>query len=203
MGRLSRRLRSPKRTVAALSVAVLLTACEGTSSDVPDRDFAAPPFEPIKVPGPERCVGMERENSVSDDSDRLPKVDTPCFNEERTVDASQIAGPAVINPWASWCGPCRKEMPMLAEAARSNPDVQFVSVNVQDGGDNAAALLAETGVTYPQLVDDDAVVLRYTRVPGLPVTLALDADGVVVDRVIGEVSEEELATMLDSLTGPE
>ena len=92
---------------------------------------------------------------------------------------------------------------MLAEAARSNPDVQFVSVNVQDGGDNAAALLAETGVTYPQLVDDDAVVLRYTRVPGLPVTLALDADGVVVDRVIGEVSEEELATMLDSLTGPE
>lgn len=203
MGRLRRTGYLPKRTLVGVSLVVLLTACDGTLNDVPDRDFAAPPFEPIKVPGLERCVGMEHENSVSDSSDRLPKADLPCFNEAGTVDASQLAGPAVVNLWASWCGPCRKEMPMLAAAARSNPGVQFVGVNTQDGGENAAELLAKTGVTYPQLVDDDAVVLRYTRVPGLPVTLALDADGVVVDRVIGEVSEEELATMLDSLTGPE
>lgn len=203
MGRLSRSERLPKRTVVGVSIAVLLTACGGTSNNAPDRDFAAPPFEPIKVPGLEGCVGMERETSVSDSSDRLPKADLPCFNEAGTVDASQLAGPAVINLWASWCGPCRKEMPMLAEAARTNPDVQFVGVNTQDGGENAAELLAKTGVTYPQLVDLDAVVLGYTRVPGLPVTLALDSDGVVVDRVIGEVSKEELATMLDSLTEPE
>ena len=67
----------------------------------------------------------------------------------------------------------------------------------------AADFLARTGVTYPQLVDVDGVVLADTRVPGLPVTLALDADGTVLDRVIGEASSEELARLLDSLTGPE
>ena len=52
-------------------------------------------------------------------------------------------------------------------------------------------------------VDVDAVVLGYTRVPGLPVTLALDADGKVVDRVIGEISGAELSTLLDSLAEQE
>lgn len=199
MGRLRRSGFMLRRAAAGISVGVLVTACGGTSSDVADRDVAPPPFEPIKVPGLDRCGGMEHENPVSDSSDRLPEVDLPCFNEDRTVDVSKLAGPAVVNLWASWCGPCRTEMPMLAKAARANPGVQFVGVNVQDGGENAAELLVSTGVTYPQLVDDDAVVLDYTRVPGLPVTLALDADGAVVDRVIGEISEDELATMLSSL----
>ena len=92
---------------------------------------------------------------------------------------------------------------MLAEAASRNPDIRFVGINTQDRPEAAADLLAETGVAYPQLVDVDAVVLGYTRVPGLPVTLALDADGRVVDRVVGEISAEELATLLDSLTEQE
>lgn len=92
---------------------------------------------------------------------------------------------------------------MLAQAARRNPDVQFVGINTQDRPEAAADLLEEIGVAYPQLVDVDAVVLGYTRVPGLPVTLALDADGRVVDRVVGEISDEELATLLDSLAEPE
>lgn len=153
--------------------------------------------------GLDRCVGLERDISGDESSDRLPEVDLPCFNEARTVDASRLAGPAVVNLWASWCGPCRKEMPMLAKAALANPDVRFVGINTQDRSEAAADLLAQTGVTYPQLVDVDAVVLGYTRVPGLPVTLALDADGAVVDRVIGEISADELATLLDSLTEQE
>ncbi len=92
---------------------------------------------------------------------------------------------------------------MLAQAARRNPDVQFVGINTQDRPEAAADLLEEIGVAYPQLVDVDAVVLGYTRVPGLPVTLALDADGRVVDRVVGEISDEELATLLDSLAEPD
>lgn len=89
---------------------------------------------------------------------------------------------------------------MLAQAARRHPEVQFVGINTQDRQEAAADLLSETGVTYPQLVDVDAVVLADTRVPGLPVTLAVDADGRIVDRVIGEVSRSELATLLDSIT---
>lgn len=88
---------------------------------------------------------------------------------------------------------------MLAEAARRAAGVQFVGINTQDRPEAAADFLARTGVTYPQLVDIDGVVLADTRVPGLPVTLALDADGKVVDRVIGEISGAELAALIDSL----
>lgn len=92
---------------------------------------------------------------------------------------------------------------MLAEAAERNPDIRFIGINTQDRPGAAADFLASTGVRYPQLVDVDGVVLNDTRVPGLPVTLALDPDGNVVDRVIGEASTEELAKLLDSLTRPE
>ena len=199
MRRLSRGGRILTGAVAGVAAAVLLTACGGSSSKAPEEDFAAPPVEPIAVDGLDRCVGLEREGSPNADADGLPPVDLPCLNEARAVDTSRLAGPAVINLWASWCGPCRKEMPMLAEAAGRHPDVQFLGINTQDRPEAAADFLARTGVTYPQLVDVDGVVLADTRVPGLPVTLAVDANGRVVDRVIGELSEEELATLLDAL----
>lgn len=202
LGRLTEcRVRILTGAVAGVAVVALLTACGGPSGDVPGEDFAAPPVEPIAVHGLDRCVGLEREGFGDKSADRLPPVDLPCLNEARPVDASRLAGPAVVNLWASWCGPCRQEMPMLAETARRNPDVRFLGINTQDRPEAAADFLARTGVTYPQLVDVDGVVLADTRVPGLPVTLALDVDGRVVERVIGEISEAELSTLLDSLTG--
>ena len=187
--------------VAGVAVVALLAACGAPSSDAPGVDFAAPPVEPIAVDGLDRCAGLERDVSGVEDADRLPQLELPCLNESRKVDVSRLDGPAVVNLWASWCGPCRKEMPMLAEAARRNPDVRFLGINTQDRPEAAADFLARTGVTYAQLVDIDGVVLADTRVPGLPVTLALDTDGKLVDRVIGEISEAELSALLDSLRG--
>lgn len=203
MGRGSRGVHLLTRAAAGVAAAVVMTACGGPSDRAGGGDFAAPPVEPVAVAGLDRCAGLEREGSGEESSDRLPAVELPCLNEARAVDASRLAGPAVVNLWASWCGPCRKEMPMLADAARRNPEIRFVGINTQDRPEAAADFLASTGVRYPQLVDVDGVVLADTRVPGLPVTLALDADGMVVDRVIGEASTEELAGLLDSLTGPE
>jgi len=187
--------------VAGVAVAALLTACDGPSSDAPGVDFAAPPVEPIAVDGLDRCAGLERDAPGDEDAARLPPLELPCLNESRKVDVSRLAGPAVVNLWASWCGPCRKEMPVLAEAARRTPDVRFVGINTQDRPEAAADFLAQTGVTYPQLVDIDGLVLADTRVPGLPVTLAVDTDGKLVDRVIGEISEAELNALLASLRG--
>ena len=150
--------------------------------------------------GLDRCAGLERAHPGDETADRLPRLALPCLNERRRVDVSQLGGPMVVNLWASWCGPCRKEMPRLAAAARRNPEVRFVGINTQDRPEAAADFLARTGVTYPQLVDIDGLVLADTRIPGLPVTLTLDSDGEVTDRVIGELSSEELATLLDSLT---
>ena len=203
MGRRSARRRGRFRVTAAVAAALmLLSACSAPTDPDTGPDLELPPFEPIAVTGMEGCAGLERP-ADAEDGDRLPELELPCFNERRRVDVSQLGGPVVVNLWASWCGPCRKEMPMLADAARSSPEVGFLGINTQDSPEAAADFLMRTGVAYPQLVDAEALVLADTRVPGLPVTLAVDAQGRIVDRVIGEVSEEELSGLLTSLAEQE
>ena len=184
-------------------VASALVGCGEPATSGADPLAAAPTFAPVAVPGLEGCRGLERNVAAADDDgDRLPALDLPCLTEQRRVDISQLGGaPMVVNLWASWCGPCREEMPRLAEAARETPGVKFVGINTRDDPALAASFLAGTGTRYPQLVDLDGLVLDSTRVPGLPVTLVLDREGRIVDKVIGEVSAAELDTLLATLTG--
>lgn len=134
------------------------------------------------------------------DDGRLPSLSLPCLNQDAPVALGELRGqPVLINLWATWCGPCRKEMPLLAEAASRTKSVSFVGVNTRDDPSTAAGFLPEVGVTYPQVVDVEGRLLDTTRVRGLPVTLAVDADGRIVDRVIGEVAADELDLLLSRL----
>jgi cytochrome c biogenesis protein CcmG/thiol:disulfide interchange protein DsbE len=117
------------------------------------------------------------------------------------VDVSALGGkPVVVNLWASWCGPCREEIPRLAQAARETPDVTFVGINTRDDPERASSFLADVDASYPQLVDLDGIVLDSVGVRGLPVTLALDSGGRIVDKVIGGVSDERLTKLLAALS---
>lgn len=78
--------------------------------------------------------------------------------------------------------------------------MQFVGINTRDTPEAAAAFLADVDATYPQLADLDGLVLDAVGVRGLPVTVALDSDGRIVDKIIGEVSDEQLANLLGSLS---
>lgn len=105
--------------------------------------------------------------------------------------------PMIINLWATWCGPCRSEMPMLVEAQRRLPQVQFVFV---DQGENAAIvadyLRRENLAPRHVLIDGNLDVSAHYGVRGYPTTLFLDADGILRDRHMGELS---LATLADRL----
>lgn len=189
---------------ALMGVAVVATAsCAAPSPSVTAREQTTASLKPIAVPGLTGCAGLERGSTNGDESAaKLPGVELSCLTDRRRVDVSRLGGkPVLVNLWASWCGPCRKEMPRLAQASRTTPGVQFLGINTSDDPDAAAAFLDDARVPYPQLVDLKGVVLDFTRVPGLPVTLALDSEGRVVDKIIGEVSEIELSTVLNSLEG--
>lgn len=98
----------------------------------------------------------------------------------------------MVNPWASWCSICRKEMAVLEEAHHSSEGtVQFVGVDTLDEP-GPAEFLTETGVSYPQLYDQQGDLLKYTRIPGLPVTLLLDEEGQEVARHVGELTSQDL-----------
>jgi len=103
----------------------------------------------------------------------------------------------LVNLWASWCGPCREEMPILQAAYERYGDrIDFVGVDTRDAAPHAAAFLRAMRVTYPELADTEGELLNQLRIPGLPVTLVLDSDGAVLDKHIGAFDGSDLEDLL-------
>ncbi|KIQ55324.1 Thiol-disulfide oxidoreductase ResA [Meiothermus taiwanensis] len=108
--------------------------------------------------------------------------------------------PIVLNAWATWCGPCRREMPLLVEAARAHPEIQFIFLNISDGPEAVRAFQRELKLQIPNvLLDPEATLSDPLRIQGLPVTLFYNAEGTLVNRHIGEIKAETLEALLKAL----
>lgn len=110
----------------------------------------------------------------------------------------------VVNNWASWCAPCREEMPHLIALAQEDPRVRVVGLNVRDEAAAAESFASELGIDFPSIVDADGSLLR--SIPGvppaaLPSTVILDAQGRIAARVIGATSIEQLRELVLSAVG--
>ncbi len=188
-----------------VALSVVLTGCAvrdapGLSSERADPAMpAARSVQPVQAEGVHPCTRLlTRAADSSNLGERLPELSLPCLISGPSITLSELRDrPVVINLWATWCGPCREEMPILQDAFEQyGGKVSFVGVDTRDDPRAAAALLTEVGVTYPQLVDVDGQLLAHLRVPGLPVTVVLDDDGTVVDRQVGPVTPDRLADMV-------
>ena len=109
-------------------------------------------------------------------------------------------GPVLVNIWASWCVPCRREMPLLQEAHEEYADrVTFIGVNHQDQRDGALEFLRETGVTYRSGFDPQGSTARDYGAFGLPTTYFITASDRIVATKTGEMTDAELSAELDRL----
>ena len=110
----------------------------------------------------------------------LPSVTLECLGGGRDVLLAAVADqPTVINLWASWCKPCRRELPLFQQLAGS--DVQVLGIDFTDDAPDAALELAQrTGVTYPLLADPTGVLKLDLQVIGLPQTVFVDGQGRIV-----------------------
>lgn len=121
--------------------------------------------------------------------------------DDRRVSLGEVAdGPAVVNLWATWCPPCRREMPMMAEVAAATDDVDFLFVNQGEGRADIEAYLASEGLALDHvLLDPVQRVGRHYGAPGLPTTLFLGADGRLRSVHVGEISQEGLLNAIAQL----
>lgn len=111
--------------------------------------------------------------------------------------------PAVINLWASWCPPCRREMPAFAQAQAANPDVHFIFLNQGEAAPEIARYLQEHAPGLENVLrDPSSGASREFSNRGLPATLFLDANGGLVDLRVGELSAATLAQRLDAIRPP-
>lgn len=114
-----------------------------------------------------------------------------------------IGKPAVVNLWATWCPPCRREMPLLAEVAASRDDVSFLFVNQGEGTEKIRSYLTSEGLKLDRvLLDQSMQITRHYGAMGLPITLFLRADGTLASLHMGEISREALTANIEKLAGP-
>ena len=101
--------------------------------------------------------------------------------------------PVFLNLWASWCFPCREEMPAIDAASIAHPEVAFIGVDVRDSRSDAEDFLHEIGITYLVGFDEnDEVDIKYKPL-GLPASYIISSEGVIVERIFGVVTEADLA----------
>lgn len=190
-----RRVRVPWRLARVVGVvgaaALALSACSG-SDLVPSDSGAAsagagssvvdsPQLRAAKADaGIEDCPLTSRRGALEGG---LPGVSLDCLGGGAPVRLSGLpARPTVINIWATWCGPCRDELPHLARLhAEARDTVAMLGIDYRDPDPEGALRLAkESGVTYPLVSDPAETVAKGLGVVGLPQTVFVDASGVVV-----------------------
>lgn len=111
----------------------------------------------------------------------LGGITARCLGRATDVDlGAALAGePTLINMWASWCGPCREEIPVLEAYAHTPDAIRVVGIDVEDSSTAALTLLTELGAHYPSFGDTDAAALRAALAapPVLPMSFLLRPDG--------------------------
>ncbi len=137
-------------------------------------------------------------------SDPAPDFGVVTLDGGSFVLSDHLAGdgrPVILNLWASWCLPCRTEMPAIDAFAAAHPEVKVVGVAVQDDFAAAAAFAEEIGVGYTLGFDQREEVSIGYQPLGLPATFLITADGTIARRIFGIVDEESLTADLPLLLG--
>lgn len=129
-----------------------------------------------------------------------PQVDVvlDCLDGQSQIDLGDIQGPAVVNFWGSWCGPCREEIPYFVDLANSLPDglVLFGVDREETSNESAEKFIKDLGINYPQLTDPNGVSKSIAGL-SIPVTLFIDESGEIVFEHVGAIkSADELRELI-------
>jgi cytochrome c biogenesis protein CcmG, thiol:disulfide interchange protein DsbE len=128
----------------------------------------------------------------------LPDLTLPAVDGASELEVGDLDGPAVVNLWATWCAPCRRELPDFEQVHQARGDeVAFIGVNIGDTAGAAAEFLDEVGVTFPNYLDARNELTAALGTATLPVTLVLAADGSIVTEQIGPMSAGDLDAAID------
>lgn len=185
--------------LAAIFVALVVSLTGCGSSEVVDFGIA-PPADGPAVPADS---GLDVHDA--DPPEAVPPRDADLVSGGWPEAAAWIAReaaedrPVLVNIFASWCGPCAREMPLLLEAADANPDIAFLGIDHVDRYEDGRAFVEEHGVSFATLHDLDGDVAFAVGGRGMPTTVVFDAEGRLAGRVIGELTETSLEQLLDEV----
>jgi thiol-disulfide isomerase/thioredoxin len=171
-------------TALALVSALALTGCGGGSS-TPEESF-------IEGSGAVTSIEIAKRNPAPALSGMTLSGKTFTFK------TGQVG---VVNVWASWCSPCRAEIPTLIELSKQYPDVQFMGILTRDNPATAEAFSRRLAMPYPTFIDDSLLIGFKGTLPAnaIPSTVLIDKRGNVAARISGEVTLTSLSKLIRRL----
>jgi cytochrome c biogenesis protein CcmG/thiol:disulfide interchange protein DsbE len=152
--------------VAAVALVAALAGCAAEATTTPGAERTPSPFQD--------CTALSGGGAAAD----LPDLKLPCFTGGASVSLTGVRGPAVINIWATWCDPCREELPAMQRLAdRAKGKLRVIGVDTGDSREAAASFGTDKQVSLPTLYDADRRLVGALGRTALPVTVFLDASG--------------------------
>lgn len=168
-----------KRAFLCLAVALVLSSCGSEQTPAP--------------------LGSATSSSSSYVGEQFPKIELTNFRTEvKSTSLEQTRG-KVVNLWASWCEPCRREFPLMAQSPSAR---DIVAINVNDlaqsneGKTQADEMVALGDDSLSVWIDAKNVLPTQLALVGLPITVAVNREGIVVDSHIGELHQDSLDRLL-------
>lgn len=130
-----------------------------------------------------------------------PEIDLVTLDDERLTLSELRGRPVLVNFWATWCGPCREEFPLMVEAYAAHADegLEILGISHDDTVDGARRFAADNGATWPLLQDPDDVAWNDYLGAGMPTSFFIDAEGVVQAFSLGGFTQDGLARQLETI----
>lgn len=176
---------------------VILASCgsgsSGQGSAEPDQEYGAPvevPSAPPEVSAPETAMGKR----LSSLGFQIPTADLPAVDfslkdlSGQEQNLSSYAGKLVfLNFWATWCGPCRTEIPSMEELylELQNQGFVIVALNSQETDEQVADFVENVGMSFPVLLDTGGRVGAAYSIRAIPTTYIIDPQGYILGRMVG------------------
>jgi cytochrome c biogenesis protein CcmG, thiol:disulfide interchange protein DsbE len=182
---------------AALVLA--LAACTAGGGDNPGPDESLPPIATEACPEASSLLPADTTAAR-----KLPDLTLDCLGSPGSVRLRRLGGgrPVLLNLWASWCEPCRKEMPALRDLHLEFKDRLLVlGVDTRDFERPARATIQATAINYASVKDPDEKLRKGLDAIGPPVTVLLDATGAIRYQHVGELTEQEIRDALKANLG--
>ena len=189
--------------VAALIVSVRIYGRLSEKTDPPANTLSQSDTEKNNS---DTAEGNSSENAESDSVEKAADFYAFDLNGNKVTLDEKIGKPVVVNFWATWCPPCKAELPHFEKLYKElGGEVEFMMVDMTDGGretvDDVKAFVKENGYTFPVYCDSDQNAAMTYSVYSIPVTLFIDKEGNLSDMRIGVLDEETLKSGIEKIKG--